>query len=160
VTASKYPPALLELKQIFFLPASEPSAIFLHCNTMEQATAKLGAEVLDRILTAAMADPDTMCRVANDISPPTEPVQDYITDVDMRCALLDELRAFIGLGDEILLNATVFAAFMISPISDIRDFLQITRECRLPSVFVSGTLALAANAIRACRFLFPTQLSY
>jgi len=156
VTASKYPLALLDLKQIFFLPASEPSAIFLHCNTMEQATAKLGAEVLDRILTAAMADPDTMCRVADDISPPTEPVQDYVTDVDMRCALLDELRAFIASGNEILLNATVFAAFMIAPISEIRDFLQNVRGFSQPGLVVYGTLGLAANGIRACRFLFPT----
>ena len=122
---------------------------------MEQAAAKLGAEVLDRILTAAMADPDTTCRIADDISPPTEPVQDYVTDVDIRCALLDELRAFCR-DDATLVNATVLAAFMISPISEIRNFLQTVRDFSRPVVVVRGTLGLAADAIRACRFLFPT----
>ncbi|KAK1749340.1 hypothetical protein QBC47DRAFT_395968 [Echria macrotheca] len=115
---------------------------------MEQATAKLGAEVVDKILAAAIADPDTMCRIADDISPPTEPVHDYIADVDTRCALLEELRPFCY-NQEIMLNATVFAAFMIAPIPEIRNFLQTVRNFSRPALVVRGILGLAADAIRA-----------
>lgn len=126
---------------------------------MEQAVTKLGAEVLDSILQAAMADPDAMRRFADDISPPQEPVQDYITDVDTRCALFDDLRALWPY-HELALHATVFAAFMITPISEIRNFLQIVRDSPFPGILISGSLVVAADAIRACTFVFPTQLSY
>ena len=35
---------------------------------------KLSAKVFDRILTAAIADPDTICHITDDISPLTEQV--------------------------------------------------------------------------------------
>jgi len=58
--------------------------------TMKQAMAKLGVEGLDRSLTAAMADLDGVLHFADDISPPTEQVQDYLTEVDTRRALFGE----------------------------------------------------------------------
>ncbi|KAK0656157.1 hypothetical protein B0T16DRAFT_451762 [Cercophora newfieldiana] len=88
---------------------------------MEQAVAKLGAEAVESILAAAMADPDAMRQFANDISPPAEPVQDYLTEVDTRRALFDELRAICQHHD-VKLNAIIFAVFMVAPVSEIRTF--------------------------------------
>ncbi|KXX80332.1 hypothetical protein MMYC01_204672 [Madurella mycetomatis] len=101
---------------------------------MEQAVAKLGAEVVDRILAAAMADPDAMRQFANDISPPAEPVQDYLTEVDTRRTLFDELRA-ICQHHNIMPNATIFAVFMVAPVSEIRTFFDcIRRESGLADI--------------------------
>jgi len=123
---------------------------------MEQAVAKLGAEVLDSILTAAMADPDTMRRIANDISPPTEQVQDYLTEVDTRCALFDEFRE-ICQHYSMAPNATILGLFMIAPVSEIRVLLQSIRRLNVPQLrgtFVRGILGSALDGIRACTSLF------
>ncbi|GAB1312857.1 hypothetical protein MFIFM68171_03067 [Madurella fahalii] len=64
---------------------------------MEQAVAKLGAEAVDSILAAAMADPDAMRQFANDISPPAEPVQDYLTEVDTRRASSTSFERFVSI---------------------------------------------------------------
>ncbi|KAK3318757.1 hypothetical protein B0H66DRAFT_582299 [Apodospora peruviana] len=76
-----------------------------------------------------MADFNTMRHFANEITPPREPVEDYITEVGTRCALFDELRALCKQHirtpvHETVMNATVSAAFMIAPISEHRDYLQ------------------------------------
>lgn len=60
---------------------------------MEELVAKLGAEFVNSIHAAALADPDAMRRFVSDIPPKAEPVQAYLTDVDTRRALFDELRA-------------------------------------------------------------------
>lgn len=121
---------------------------------MEQAVAKLGAEVLDRILAAAMADPDTMCRIADDISPPTEQVQDYLTEVNTRRALFDELQA-ICQQYEISPHATILAVFMIAPLSELRTQLEVIRSMEQPRFSqLSGILAWTPHAIRTCTLLF------
>jgi hypothetical protein len=125
--------------------------------TMEQALAILGAERLDRILTAAMADPNAILRFADDIPPPAEPVQDYITEVDTRRALFDEFRAFLARGGNTMPNATVFAAFMIAPISEIRELLLVVGALRAPLspvAYCHAALTTALNGIRACMLLF------
>ena len=137
-------------------PATASSMVtFRHATTitMEQARAKLGVEGLDKFLTAAMADLDAMLHFADDISPPTEQVQDYLTEVDTRRALFDDFRAFFQYHGTVS-NATVFAAFMIAPISEIRNFLQIVRDSPLPASLVRGILGEAPNGIRACMLLF------
>ncbi|KAK4149251.1 hypothetical protein C8A00DRAFT_47097 [Chaetomidium leptoderma] len=98
---------------------------------MEQAVEKLGAEGVDKILAAAMADPKAMFRFASDISPPAEPVQDYITEVDARRALFDEFRAICQPYYMDAPNATILALFMVAPLSEIRTLLQTIRETRL-----------------------------
>lgn len=57
---------------------------------MEELVAKLGAEFVNSIHAAALADPDAMPRFVSDIPPQAEPVQAYLTDVDTRRALFDE----------------------------------------------------------------------
>jgi len=95
--------------------------------TIEQVVAKLGVEVVDSILTAAIADPDTMRQFTNDISPLAEPVQDYLIEVDIQYALFDELRAICQYYN-ILLNATIFAVFMVAPVLEIRTFFNCIRR--------------------------------
>ncbi|KAK4249859.1 hypothetical protein C7999DRAFT_39162 [Corynascus novoguineensis] len=57
---------------------------------MEQAVATLGADGADKILAAAMANANAMFCFVDDISPTTEPVQSYITEIETRRALFDE----------------------------------------------------------------------
>ncbi|KAK0720947.1 hypothetical protein B0H67DRAFT_209273 [Lasiosphaeris hirsuta] len=89
-----------------------------------------------------------MLHFVDDISPPTEPVQDYLTEVDTRCVLFDEFRVIRQYHGTVS-NATVFAMFMIAPLLEIRNFLQIVRDSSLPNIFVCGTLRVAPGRIRA-----------
>ncbi|KAK3938474.1 hypothetical protein QBC46DRAFT_440494 [Diplogelasinospora grovesii] len=118
---------------------------------MEQALAKLGAERLDRILAAAIADPDTMCRVADAIPPPTEPVQDYITEIDTRRDLFDEFRALCQHYRLPPPNATVLALFIVAPVSEISIYLQSIRNSRYTGIMINGTSMIAPQGIRASR---------
>lgn len=124
---------------------------------MEQAAAQLGRGVLDSILTAAMADPDAMRRFVNDISPPAEPVDDYITEVDTRCALFEEYRAICQDQDETP-NAAVFAVLMVAPISKIRIYLDGYKPENSPTqprYSEIHTLMNSVKGIRTCTLLFP-----
>ncbi|KAK5652994.1 hypothetical protein OQA88_9280 [Cercophora sp. LCS_1] len=93
---------------------------------MDQLVAKLGAELLDSIHAAALADPGAMRKFANDISPPAEPVRDYLTELDTRRELFDELHA-ICQHHNIAPNATMLAVFMVAPVSGIRAFFDTIR---------------------------------
>ncbi|KAK5654658.1 hypothetical protein OQA88_6981 [Cercophora sp. LCS_1] len=115
---------------------------------MEQAMAKLGAEVLDDILTAAMTDPDAMRKFANDISPPAEPVQDYLTEVETRRALFDEFRVICQQYGA-RAHATAMAVFLVAPVSGIRTQLEVIRNMEQNRLtMVSGILTVAPHAIR------------
>ncbi|KAK0705611.1 hypothetical protein B0H67DRAFT_637783 [Lasiosphaeris hirsuta] len=48
-----------------------------------------------------------------------------------------------------LSNATAFAMFMIAPLLEIRNFLQIVRDSPLPTAIIRGTLAVTPVGIRA-----------
>ncbi|KAK4147541.1 uncharacterized protein C8A04DRAFT_34236 [Dichotomopilus funicola] len=92
---------------------------------MEQLKVRLGRldlEVLDSIVTATVVDPDAVRRFADDISPPAEPVNDYITEVDTRRDLFEKYRAICH-SQEDQPNAVVFALFMVAPVTEIRTFL-------------------------------------
>jgi len=130
--------------------------------------ATLGAELLDSIHAAALADPDAMRTFANDISLPAEPVQDYLTELDTRRELFDELRAMCQ-HYEIPPIATILAVFMVAPVSEIRAFFDsIRRESGLANTvrnfakraMVYGTLTTARNAIRACTFFLLNLFSF
>lgn len=89
---------------------------------MEEALGQLGPDLVNQILTAATIDRDTMRRVVDDIPPASEPVTDYITDLDERCQLFHELEE--NFGDRLgFLTATVFAFVLVAPISEVRLFL-------------------------------------
>lgn len=99
--------------------------------------AKLGAEFVNSIHAAALADPDAMRRFVSDIPPKAEPVQAYLTDVDTRRALFDELRAICQELDPLQFDpphATMLAVFMVAPVSEIRtsDFSLDTNRRRYP----------------------------
>ena len=122
--------------------------------TMEQALAKLGAEGFDRILTAAMANPNAMLHFAGDIPPPTEQVQDYVTEINTRYALFEEFRAACQYNQP---NATTLALCMVAPVSEIRSLLQTIHDMPLGVFATCGLLGCTPDGIRACPLLrnFP-----
>jgi len=137
---------------IFSLP--QPQFSPTRNATMEQLLAKLGEDGFAKLNTASAADLDAMIRFAQDISPPAEPVLDYIAEVDTRRILFDELQT-ICQSHHLVANATIFAVFMVAPISEIRIHLQLLRDSA--QVFlVSGTIGSAQHAIRACTLPFPS----
>jgi len=116
---------------------------------MEQLLAKLGEDGFAKLNTASAADLNAMIRFAQDISPPTELVLDYVIEVDTRRILFDEFQA-ICQSHSVMANATIFAVFMVAPISEIRIYLQLLRDSALSLVLVSGTVSSAPEAIRDC----------
>ena len=120
---------------------------------MEQLLAKLGADCVEKLHAASAADLNAMIRFAQDISPPTEPVLDYITEVDTRRILFNEFRA-ICQSHNMVANATIFAVFMVAPISEIRIYLQTLRDSAQSTILVPGIVSSAPQGIRACTLRF------
>lgn len=121
--------------------------------------AKLGAEFVNSIHAAALADPDGIRRFVNDIPPKAEPVQDYLTDVDTRRVLFEEFRAICLEFDPLQFDpphATMLAVFMIAPVSEIRTQLDVFRnmEQHRPQM-VTAMLSRTPHAIRTCTLLVP-----
>lgn len=119
---------------------------------MEELVAKLGAEFVNSIHAAALADPDAMRRFVSDIPPKAEPVQACLTDVDTRRALFDELRAIYQELDPLQLDpphATMLAVFIVAPVSEIRTQLDVFRnmEQHRPQM-VTAMLARTPHATR------------
>ncbi|KAH6618041.1 hypothetical protein B0J18DRAFT_459142 [Chaetomium sp. MPI-SDFR-AT-0129] len=120
---------------------------------MEQLKVRLGRldlEVLDSIVTATVVDPDAVRRFADDISPPAEPVNDYITEVDTRRDLFEKYRAICH-SQEDQPNAVVFALFMVAPVTEIRTYLDGYKPegCEKQQGFRTGwTLMNSVKAIR------------
>lgn len=85
------------------------------------ASQSWGQMAFEKLAAASTADIDAVIRFAEDIPPPTEPVLDYITEVDTRRALFDDFRALCPPG--IKVYAVVFAIFMVAPISELRSYL-------------------------------------
>ncbi|TPX14515.1 uncharacterized protein E0L32_005479 [Thyridium curvatum] len=90
---------------------------------MENLLAKLGVDGVRKLQAASAADLNAMVLFAGDISPPTEEVLDYVTELDTRCILYDQLRAF---GNETgLVYPALFAVTMVAPVSELRSLLQV-----------------------------------
>lgn len=136
---------------IFFLP--QPQFSPTRNATMEQLLAKLGEDGFAKLNTASAADLDAMIRFAQDISPPAEPVLDYITEVDTRRILFDEFQAICQPYDG-KANAAIFAVFMVAPISEIRIYLQLLRDSAQSVVLLTAVINSAPQAIRACTLPF------
>ncbi|KAK3896767.1 hypothetical protein C8A05DRAFT_48333 [Staphylotrichum tortipilum] len=78
---------------------------------------------------AVAADRETVLRVLRDIPPTAEPVLDYITEVDVRCALFSELQQLHRLRNvPSMPNAATLAFFMVAPIEKIRNHLTDIRN--------------------------------
>ncbi|KAK3900227.1 hypothetical protein C8A05DRAFT_17445 [Staphylotrichum tortipilum] len=78
---------------------------------------------------AITADRETVLRVLRDIPPTAEPVFDYVTEVDVRCALFSELQQLHRLLNvPSMPNAATLAFFMVAPIEKIRNHLADIRK--------------------------------
>ncbi|TPX14476.1 uncharacterized protein E0L32_005440 [Thyridium curvatum] len=64
------------------------------------ASQSWGQMAFEKLAAASTADIDAVIRFAEDIPPPTEPVLDYITEVDTRRALFDDFRALLPTWDQ------------------------------------------------------------
>ena len=90
---------------------------------------------------AIAADRETVVRFLRDIPPPAEPVHDYITDLDERCALFGEVQQLHHDLKADAPNAATLGFFMVAPISGIREHLAIIRN--LPQPYMEAMLTLA-----------------
>ncbi|KAL2185695.1 hypothetical protein L209DRAFT_756927 [Thermothelomyces heterothallicus CBS 203.75] len=104
-----------------------------------------------RVLQAIVSDIDAMDTVASDIRPACEPVTDYITEVETRCALFDQFRALISIKYP---NAATLALFLVAPIDEIRVFLNVARNPQ-PELTLSQWDAAVFGAPEAMRAYFP-----
>lgn len=57
---------------------------------------KLGKDAVDQIFKAAMENRNTISRVVNDLISPSEPVTDYITNVEERRELFHQLEQLLS----------------------------------------------------------------
>lgn len=87
------------------------------------------------------------------------PVHDYITDVDTRCALFDEFRA-ICYRHDLGPNAAVAALFMIVPIQEISRILEYIRDFHLRGCVIRGMSRFTVDAIRACALISTWSLFF
>ncbi|KAK3905994.1 hypothetical protein C8A05DRAFT_12221 [Staphylotrichum tortipilum] len=76
-----------------------------------------------QISVAVMADRKTVHRLVFDMPPAAEPVADYITDLDQRCQLFDELRRLHQELDLPPPTAAILGFVMVAPIPEIREHL-------------------------------------
>ncbi|KAK3308653.1 uncharacterized protein B0T15DRAFT_491219 [Chaetomium strumarium] len=111
---------------------------------------------IDHFQRAVTADRETVLAFLRDIPPPTEPVHDYITDIDERCTLSSEIRQLhedLGLPEP---NAATLAFFMVAPTSQIREHLAILRNT--PPEFMA-THVIAFDLQAASTIYVPTNRS-
>lgn len=80
---------------------------------------------------AVAADRETVLHFLRDIPPAAEPVHDYITDLDERCALFSELQLLHQDLSIAMPNAATMGFFMIAPTVKIREHLSIVRNTEL-----------------------------
>lgn len=111
-------------------------------------------DLSDQILAAVAADQETVRRLVCDIPPATEPVADYITDLEERCRLFDELRQRYQKLNQPPPNAATLAFVMVAPLSEIRIHLSTFQKMASQHVWAwaTGVNAAAPQAIGACTF--------
>lgn len=81
---------------------------------------------------AIAADREVVLRFLRDIPPTAEPVHDYITDLDERCALFGEMQQLHRDLGAPMPNAATLSFFMVAPISGIQEHLAIVRNTPPP----------------------------
>jgi len=101
------------------------NAIVLPASTSDPT---MDAELTQQILAAVAADRETVRRLVCDIPPTAEPVADYITDLDERCQLFDDLRQLHQQVEEEAPTAAMFAFVMVAPITEIQVLLSSFRN--------------------------------
>lgn len=78
-----------------------------------------------------------------------ELVDDYVTDVDTRCALFDDFRARCAHVNRSP-NAASFAVFMVAPLAELRGFLRGSPECLSDGNRLSTLLSSISHGIESC----------
>ncbi len=77
---------------------------------------------------AVEADQESVLRFFRDFPPTAEPVDDYITDLDERCALFGEMQQLLQDHDAAPPTAALLAFFMVAPTAGIREHLATIRK--------------------------------
>ena len=126
-----------------------------HTSPMDraEALARLEPSLVDQFLGAVGRDPDAVrdALVALAADPATvEPVMDYVTEVDERCRLFQELAHVCRDGSSSQLNATVLAFVMVAPVSEIRSGISAIKGGHNPSMTLLGYNSIAPFAVRSC----------
>ncbi len=105
---------------------------------------------LKRVLTGE--DLRLILPLLNDLSPPAEPVDDYITEPDDRCALFSELQQLHQDLDVQVPNAATLGFFMVAPTDHIREYLALVRNTAPPydAQLLKVINAQAPSAMIAC----------
>lgn len=107
-----------------------------------------------QIRNAVAADRETVRRLVCDIPPAAEPVEDYITDLDERCRLFDELRQLYQQLDQSPPNAATLGFVMVAPIEEIRVHISTFGTMgNFVWAWAYGINAEASQAMAACTFL-------
>ena len=109
--------------------------------------------IMDKFQRALAADRDTVLQFLSDNPPHTEPVFDYVTDLEERCALFAEMKQLYWERCSRNPNAAVLAIFMVAPVSEIRKRVAVMRTA--PEHENSAFQALTFQApceICACMF--------
>lgn len=126
-------------------------------NSMADLSTQLEPGFRLRLEKALLTDQATLRRLVDDLPPATEPVLDYITDLDERCFLFEEWQQLALRNGFFPLNATALAVAMVAPISEIRNFLQRIRqtqqEFELRSLLLHGVNRDLPELLRACKFV-------
>ena len=114
---------------------------------------------LAALVRAVGVDPKAVLRFLGDSSPAEEPVHDYITDINERCALFGELQQAHQDLDTEMPNAATLGFFMVAPTSGIREHLAIIRNT--PPAFrvqlLDHTNLKAAAAMDSCMLRSPPR---
>ncbi|KAK4035367.1 hypothetical protein C8A01DRAFT_17963 [Parachaetomium inaequale] len=102
-----------------------------------------------QILAAVEADRETVRRLVCDMPPDTEFVADYVTDLEERCLLFDELRQMHRQLNRSPPNAATLGFVMVAPISEIRVHISTFQTTGNPWIWASATGPEASWAIGA-----------
>ena len=94
---------------------------------------------------SAMATNPEMVDCFLDDIPTTEPVEDYVTDLDERCSIFEELQQLHRQRPMNMPTAATLGVFLVAPISNVRQYLEIFRGA--PAHLMFGTDGLAQHAI-------------
>ncbi len=121
-----------------------------------EALALLEPDLVDQFLGALNINPNGLHYILDALaSDPitTEPVMDYITDVDERCSLFRELEQIFQENHlPSQLNATMLGFVMVAPIPEIKESILVIRSAPSPPIQLIGVNGLAPFAVRSCMF--------
>lgn len=125
--ATYFLPALLLVIHALTSPPTPNSVTETNCIAMKTDPVTTEDTIAGGLRTYAH-NPQTVLRFLDDISPATEPVDDYITDVEERCNLFGKLQQLHCNFGVPMPNVATLAFFMVAPVPGIRGHLERLRD--------------------------------